>query len=132
MWTAPGPMKWTAYCHCESCRRASSAPFVPLFGVADDGLVWSGPVAISSSSEDVERGFCNCCGTPLFYRNPMRWPSETHIPAVTLDDPSLYRPRSHVYYSERLPWIELRDGLPKHNGTGDDGTRPLSDDEAHR
>ncbi len=130
-WSATGQMRWTAYCHCESCRRAGSAPFVALFGMADEGLTWSGPVGSYASSEDVERGFCRSCGSPLFYRNPVRWPNETHIPAATLEDPSVYAPKAHVYYSERLPWIEMRDGLPKYDGTGDDGTRPLSDDEAH-
>ena len=130
-WTATGRMRWAAYCHCESCRRAVSAPFVALFGVADEGLTWSGPVGHYHSSPDVERGFCTCCGSPLFYRNPVRWPAETHIPAATLEDPSVYAPKAHVYYSERLPWIEMRDGLPKYDSTGDDGTRPLTDDEAH-
>ena len=130
-WTATGRMRWAAYCHCESCRRAVSAPFVALFGVADEGLTWSGPVGRYHSSSDVERGFCTCCGSPLFYRNPVRWPAETHIPAATLEDPSVYAPKAHVYYSERLPWIEMRDGLPKYDSTGDDGTRPLTDDEAH-
>ena len=130
-WTATGRMRWAAYCHCESCRRAVSAPFVALFGVADEGLTWSGPVSHYHSSPDVERGFCTCCGSPLFYRNPVRWPAETHIPAATLEDPSVYAPKAHVYYSERLPWIEMRDGLPKYDSTGDDGTRPLTDDEAH-
>lgn len=102
-----------------------------LFGMADDGLTWSGDIGTYASSEDVERGFCQNCGSPLFYRNYTRWPNETHIPAVTLDDPSVYAPKAHVYYSERLPWIEMRDGLPKYDSTGDDGARPLSDDEAH-
>lgn len=130
-WSATGRMRWAAYCHCESCRRAGSTPFVALFGVPDKGLTWSGSVATYASSDDVERGHCETCGTPLFYRNHTRWPDETHIPAVTLDDPSAYVPKAHIYYNERLPWIEMRDGLPKYHGTGDDGTRPLDDDEAH-
>lgn len=130
-WSAPGPMKWAAYCHCDSCRRAASAPFVAWFGVADRALTWSGELGVHGSSEGVERGFCQVCGSPLFYRNPLRWPDETHIAALTLEDPSVYTPKAHVYYSERLPWIEMRDGLPKYCGTGDDGARPLSDDEAH-
>jgi len=124
-------MKWTAYCHCDSCRRAHSAPLVALFGIDETGLDWSGPVGIYESSQDVQRGHCTECGSPLFYRNTVRWPGEYHIPAISLDDPESYTPKAHVYYSERLPWIEMRDGLPKHNGTGDDGTRPMDDDEAH-
>lgn len=131
-WVSEGPMKWSAYCHCDSCRRASSAPFVALFGVDDSGLNWSGPVGRIESSAEVERGFCSRCGSPLFYRNTVRWPEETHIPAITLDDPSIYAPRAHVYYNERVPWIEMRDGLPKYAGTGDTGARPMTDDEAHR
>lgn len=130
-WVATAAMKWAAYCHCESCRRAVSAPLVAWFGMDDAALDWSGPVASYASSEEAERGYCTDCGSPLFYRNPTRWPGETHIPATTLADPSAYLPQAHVYYNERLPWIEMRDGLPKYHGTGDDGTRPLTDDEAH-
>lgn len=130
-WAAPGPMTWTALCHCESCRRAASAPFLPFFGLVDPGLVWSGPVTVHAGAGGAERGFCSACGSPLFYRNPVRWPGETHIAALTLDDPAIYRPKVHVYYGERLPWIAMRDGLPKYLTTGGDGTAPLSDEAAH-
>lgn len=130
-WVAERPVKWSAYCHCESCRRAFSAPFVAWLGIGNRGLEWSGPLVIHGSSEDVERGHCGRCGAPMLYRNESRWPDETHIPLPALHDPSGHMPQAHVHYDERLPWIEMRDGLPKYHGTGDDGTRPLDDDEAH-
>ena len=42
------------------------------------------------------------------------FPDETHLYAASLDDPNLYRPTAHIFWSERLPWIELSDDLPKH------------------
>jgi len=130
-WRAPGPVAWTAICHCESCRRATSAPFVPWLGVADRGLDWAGPVAVHRTSAGVDRGFCDRCGTPLFYRNPVRWPGETHICALTRDDPAAFVPELHVYYDERLAWVEMRDGVPKCLGAPDDGTAPVDDATAH-
>jgi hypothetical protein len=38
--------------------------------------------------------------------------------AVTYGD---FHPQFHVHYAERVPWIELADGLPRfdHHGSGD-------------
>lgn len=55
-------------CHCSTCRKWGGGP---LMAVECDGAVtWKGEANISvyASSEWAERGFCNTCGTHLFYR----------------------------------------------------------------
>lgn len=42
------------------------------------------------------------------------FPGETHLYAVTLDDPSVFEPTAHIFWSERLPWVHVRDDLPTH------------------
>ena len=56
-------------CHCRMCQRATGNFFQPLVGVPLDRLAWTaGEPATFRSSEQVDRGFCRDCGTPLFYR----------------------------------------------------------------
>ena len=42
------------------------------------------------------------------------FPDETHLYAVTLDDPSAYQPQAHIFWSEKVPWLHVDDGLPQH------------------
>jgi hypothetical protein len=46
-----------------------------------------------------------------------RWPGEIHLYAASLDDPAGFVPQFHVYVSEKLPWIELADDLPRYERT---------------
>ena len=112
-WTAAGPMLWAAICHCEDCRRAASADCVSWFGVARTSVVWTGPRRSYASSAKVTRSFCNGCGAPASFESTV-FPEETHLYAATLDDPALYRPSAHLFWSERLPWVRPGDGLPRH------------------
>jgi len=54
-------------CHCRICRAWSSSP---LFAVAVEKIEFKGEdkIALYSSSDWAERGFCKDCGSSLFYR----------------------------------------------------------------
>jgi hypothetical protein len=109
-----GAELWCGHCHCESCRRNCSAPFTTFVGVLRQSARFTGAApAIYASSPGVERLFCRDCGTPVAYRSD-RFPDEIHFYAASLDDPTAVIPQFHVYWSERLPWIELADSLPRH------------------
>jgi|AntRauTorcE11898_2_1112593.scaffolds.fasta_scaffold03661_5 hypothetical protein len=43
------------------------------------------------------------------------FPDETHLYANTLDDPAVYEPMAHIFWSERVPWVRVNDDLPKHS-----------------
>ena len=124
-WASPGPVLWAVHCHCESCRRTNSAAFASFFGVPRATVVRSGPVAKRTSSNGVERGFCENCGSQVLYESKV-WPDESHLYAATLDDPSQFQPTAHVHWNERVGWLELDDNLPKYPGSADN-TMPLPD-----
>ena len=99
------------YCHCESCRRATSAAFASFLGVAAGAFAWTGrPPATFASSAGVWRDFCPRCGSPMADR-AARFPGEVHLYAATLIDPTGYAPSVHVHTAERLPWVHLAGGL---------------------
>lgn len=105
-------------CHCETCRRASSAPGLPYAGVslAAFAVTRGAPVTYRSSAR-VLRTFCGSCGSPLTYFLEDK-PDKIDIMTCTLDDPAAFPPTEHVWVSEKLSWEILGDGLPAY-GTGE-------------
>ncbi len=105
---------WTGYCHCTSCRRSTGAPVTMFVGARADSVTFTkGERTAFASSPGVARGFCAACGTPLTYESD-RFPGETHFYISTLDDPQSLKPAFHVFYEERLHWLEIADDLPRH------------------
>ncbi|WP_293868795.1 GFA family protein [uncultured Alsobacter sp.] len=120
-----GAPKWTAYCHCESCRRATSSPVAVWIGVEREQFTWdTGTPAAYASSPGVIRRFCPTCGSPLSYEGD-GWPTEVHILAPSLDDPSTVQPRGHVHSGEQLPWFEVDDDLLRFETVGGKDRTPL-------
>jgi len=77
-----------------------------------------------ASSPGVQRGFCADCGTPMTYEAD-RYPDEVHLTVSTLDNPGAYRPQAHVFFAERVSWMDLEDDLPRYAGLGT-GAEPVS------
>jgi hypothetical protein len=109
---------WSGHCHCRSCQKALGGAFVTWAKVAArDFDVTKGGIKTCSVAEGVERGFCADCGTTLTYGATVKvdgqdWSGDAWFAAVTLDDPSICVPATHVYVSHRQPWLKLDDGLP--------------------
>lgn len=55
-------------CHCDMCQRLTSVAFVSI--KIDVGeAVFQGPTRSYRSSEWAARGFCDTCGSTLWYEN---------------------------------------------------------------
>ena len=111
---------WVGHCHCESCRRHTGAPVVTYVGFRKDQVAFTkGRRQIYNSSPGVGRAFCGQCGTPLTWEGKSNLPErgeifEFHI--STFDDPNAFVPTNHVFYSERIAWFDVADGLPRYHG----------------
>lgn len=104
---ARGAPRFISNCHCETCRRASSAPSVTWAGFRDDCITIEGDsLASFASSPGVTRMFCGACGSPIAFRGA-RWAGETHIPVCAFDAPETMAPESDHFESEKLPWAAL-------------------------
>ena len=113
---AKGDPAWACYCHCESCRRATGAPVTAYAGFAIDRFAFEGEEpGRYESSPGVTRTFCRHCGTPLTYQTA-EWPDEIHLLVGSADHPEAasLAPQRHVFEAERIPWLALGDGLPRH------------------
>jgi len=105
---ADGAPKWTAYCHCQSCRRHTGAPVSAYAGFETSKVSFTrGEPATYASSPGVRRGFCARCGSTLTFEGE-RWPGEVHLHVGAFDDPASLPPSGkHAFAEERLPWLHL-------------------------
>jgi len=108
--------------HCRSCRKHNGAAVVTLAGFKADQVAFSGDKRkIYASSPGVGRAFCGKCGTPLTWEGdggelgPI---FELHI--STFDNPDVLVPTAHAFDSERIPWFDIADNLPRYEGFADD------------
>ena len=114
------PTLWCAHCHCTLCQRAHGAAFVTWVGAAaartrildpKEHLCWY------ASSADSERGFCDRCGSTLFFRSE-RWPGELHIVLANVAGEIDREPTSHVHWDTHAAWCAVNDDLEKRPGVG--------------
>ena len=111
-----GKRLWVAHCHCDSCRRNTGSAIATFVGYNKEQLTYTrGERKFYESSPGVRRGFCADCGTPMTYEAD-RCPEEVHLYVSTLDEPGAYQPQLHVFFAERIPWMDLNDDLPRYQG----------------
>ena len=125
---APAPHS-VIYCHCRDCRRHSGAPVVSFVGYLRNDIEWSGDARnIYKSSEQIERGFCNKCGTPLTWEGYVEELGGDLIEIFigTTDTPAAYVPQFHIWHDERIKWLETVDDLPRYHGWAHDGSEPYA------
>jgi hypothetical protein len=119
-----GPENWRAHCHCESCRRQTASPVTTFMGVPNGNWRWTGrEPALYVSSPGVRRLFCPICGAPVAYDSDAQ-PDEIHFYAALLDDHSNFAPEDHGFWNERVPWLNIVDDLPKHEGAASAESAP--------
>ena len=109
---ARGEPQWVAYCHCASCRRHTGSPVTCFVNYAIEAVHFRRRPSVFESSPGVRRSFCPRCGTPVAYETDKR-PGEIDIYLNAFDEPAAFMPEAHAFYAERIPWLELRDDLPR-------------------
>ena len=95
-------------CHCGQCRK-TSGHFWAAFHVAtneleftcDGGLVWY------QSSDWAKRGFCNTCGSSLFYK--MNNEDFTSIAAGSVDAPTGLTLKRHIFVKDKGDYYVIGD-----------------------
>ena len=107
----------TEFCHCESCRRSAGAPLMAWAGFPREALaITQGEPVDHEASPGVIRTFCGRCGTSLTLADE-RFAEDIYVAIAAFDDPGstgAIMPEVHIWRSERLPWIETTDNLPRY------------------
>lgn len=95
-YTIGGPARDIINCHCTRCRR-NTGHFMAATSARREDLVVSGStVKWYAPVEGTEYGFCENCGSTLFWRST-RYPDEISIAAGTLTPPTGLRTVRAIY-----------------------------------
>ena len=98
-------------CHCRMCQKAFGGFYAPLVGGPRDSFaVTRGEIAIFRSSDQVERGFCRQCGTPLTFAYIDG--DQVSVSIGSLDYPEAFPPIDQHGVEARLPYANALGQLP--------------------
>ena len=103
------------HCHCWQCRKHSGASFGTTVGIQAKDLVFvAGSDRLSNweSSPGTYRFFAGCCGSPIYKRYD-EMPQLYGFRLGTLDTDPGRSVEKHIWVGSKVPWVELRDGLPQ-------------------
>ena len=99
--TANSPADGFGACHCGMCRKWGGGPLMAVNCGTDVAVSGEENVAVFNSSEWAERGFCNKCGSHLFYR--LKAGGAHIIPVGLFDDGPDLPFTSQVFIDEKPP-----------------------------
>ena len=106
-----GPLTNAHICHCRMCQKAVGNYFMPLANAQKpDFRLTRGALAHFASSQDVRRGFCARCGTPLTFDTVIA--GHLNIALGSLDDPAAVKPEVQYGTEAKMPWFGALDALP--------------------
>ena len=92
-------------CHCKMCRRWGGGPFMEIDCGADVEIGGEENVAVFDSSEWAERGFCQSCGTHLFYR--LKGNRQHMVPVGLFEDSASLAFKGQVFIDEKPNYYEF-------------------------
>ena len=104
-----GPLREVIGCHCTQCRKqtghymASTAAKLDKFRIVkNDGLRWY------RSSDMAQRGFCQICGSTLFWQGKGR--DYVAIAAGSVDGETGQRIAGHIFCADKGDYYDITDG----------------------
>ena len=114
-YTVSAPLEDIHACHCSQCRK-QSGHFVAAASAPRSALALKGVDAITwfSSSPGIRRGFCQFCGSHLFWEQ--EGASSVSINLGALDGETGLTLAHHIFCADKGDYYELTDRLPQHDG----------------
>ncbi len=82
--------------------------------------ILSGEPTVHEPAPGVRRTFCGRCGTSLTLADE-RFAGEIYVALASFDDAESPVPEFHIWRSQRLPWLETTDDLPRYARFRGDG-----------
>lgn len=111
-----GPLENVLACHCTQCRK-TTGHFVAALHVKylDFNITKEKTLSWFNSSPGYDRGFCNKCGSSLFWRDE----EQDYICVFpgTIDGPTHVKIYGHIYTADKGDYYEINDDLPKYKGS---------------
>ncbi len=110
----------TACCHCQQCQRSTGSPVVNWVNFPRDAFRYTaGSPDVFASSDKARREHCSRCGTQLVFRSLVNTDT-IDVTVNSLDNPEQFPPDYHIWFDERVSWLNYDDGLPRYAGDAPD------------
>lgn len=100
------------------CRKTHGAGYVTWVGFEADRVgIKSGKEQLNwfDSSPGAQRGFCNKCGSSLFFRSE-NWAGELHIALGCMDGPIDRKPQANAFFDRHVDWMPIDKALKTIDG----------------
>lgn len=113
---ATGPLGEMSHCHCTDCRKSHGAAFATYVEVARDRFRFDrgeDRLLMYRAESGTRRRFCGICGSNITAAIESE-PESVYVTAATLDTRIEQKPVAHIFVRSKVPWYEIRDGLPQH------------------
>jgi hypothetical protein len=111
---ADGEPLYAGHCYCVDCQKASGSGFIPFMGFARSAVRLTGESRqFRSKAErgvDAARNFCPTCGS-LVFGGEVGQSDTLNIYAGSLDDPSMFQPKTAIFTRSRRHWALIPPGL---------------------
>lgn len=96
-------------CHCSQCRKQSGHHFAATRAQKKDlSITGEHNIKWFKASEHAERGFCQHCGSLLFWQQ--REVDHVSILAGCLDSPTGLKLSCHIFTADKGDYYEIADG----------------------
>ena len=106
-----------ANCHCTDCQNVTGATYATLVSVAENMIKIDGTPRVyhhkSDRDSDMEKHFCDNCGSQMFSYNSTR-PGIIHLRAGVLEQKELVEPIMNQYTDSKITSTPLNPDLPAH------------------
>lgn len=103
-----------ANCYCTMCQKSSGSAFATYGSVRPADFAWltgEEHVKVYQSSATAERGFCEICGSSLYFK--LRTPhSGYEVSFGTLDEAPNEVPNANIYCASKAKWSVPTKNLP--------------------
>ena len=101
-------------CHCSMCRKWAAGPYMSVHCRGDD-VAWESDETLKwyRSSKWAERGFCDRCGSSLFYRMANRPEMLLIVSVDSFDDADDITLKRHIYVDEQPARYAFADTTPR-------------------
>lgn len=99
-------------CHCSQCRRLSGMYWAG-FHVPNEALVFDNDAGLRwyASSDWAQRGFCNTCGSSLFYK--LNDCDGVEVAPGAIEGGVGRKVSHHICVADRGDYYDIADGLPQ-------------------
>lgn len=111
-------------CHCNMCRKWGGGPFMAVDCGTEVSFNGEDNISVYNSSEWADRGFCNKCGSHLFYR--LKESKRYMMPAGLFDNDKMFVFDHQFFVDERPAFYCFKNETKNMTGPEEIAKYPLA------